>query len=67
MDTFLGLFLLGSIFAIYFCPTLIALFRGKRNVWSIGILNFFLGWTFIGWLISLIWAASYESPKEATA
>jgi Superinfection immunity protein/Short C-terminal domain len=49
-----GLFLLGA----YFFPTLIALIRRKSNAGAIFILNFFLGWTFIGWIVSLVWAVS---------
>jgi Superinfection immunity protein/Short C-terminal domain len=49
-----GLFLLGA----YFFPTLVALIRRKSNAGAIFILNFFLGWTFIGWIISLVWAVS---------
>ena len=34
--------------------------RKKRNLISIGLLNFFLGWTVIGWIIALIWAFAHE-------
>lgn len=46
---FLVLFL-----GIYFLPTIIGM--KKKNVVAIFVLNLFLGWTFIGWLIALIWA-----------
>lgn len=49
-----GIFLFGA----YFFPTLIALIRRKSNAGAIFILNFFLGWTFIGWIVSLVWAVS---------
>ena len=44
------------LIAIYFLPSLIALSRKKTNGAAIILLNFFLGWTFIGWIVSLIWA-----------
>lgn len=39
---------------VYMLPTLIGLHR--RNVLAIFILNLFLGWTGIGWVVALIWA-----------
>jgi hypothetical protein len=40
--------------AFYFLPSIIALARSKRNTLSIFILNFFLGWTLVGWVIALV-------------
>jgi hypothetical protein len=57
---FLPVFGFGFVF--YFLPTLIALARSKRNTLSIFLLNFFLGWTFIGWVIALVWAVKAEAP-----
>lgn len=45
---------------LYFLPSIIALYKGKRNAIAICILNLFLGWTFIGWVIALVWATTYE-------
>lgn len=54
---------LGMIFLIfciipYFLPTIIAFARKKDNAGGVFALNFFLGWTFIGWIAALIWALS---------
>ncbi len=46
----------GFGFVMYFLPTVIALLREKRNKLSIFLLNFFLGWSVIGWVIALVWA-----------
>ena len=46
------LFFLGFL---YFLPTILATRRG-HDVLPILLLNFFLGWTGIGWLILFIWA-----------
>ena len=43
---------------VYFLPTIIASRRGLKNVGSIAVLNFFLGWLGIGWVIALCWAVS---------
>jgi hypothetical protein len=40
----------------YFLPTIIAIIRRSSSTGGIFMLNFFLGWTFIGWIASLIWA-----------
>ena len=42
--------------SIYFLPTIVG--SKHRNVASIFILNLLLGWTFLGWVIALIWSAS---------
>ena len=39
--------------AIYFLPSLIAAARHTHNATGIFLLNLFLGWTGIGWLIAL--------------
>jgi hypothetical protein len=50
----------GCGFVMYFLPTLIALIRSKRDILAIGLLNFFLGWTLIGWVVALIWAVKTD-------
>ena len=44
--------------AAYFIPTAIAAFRGHHNTMAIFGLNLLLGWTFIGWVASLVWSLS---------
>lgn len=48
------------LFGLYFLPTIIAAARHKQNTMAIGALNFFLGWSFIGWIVALIWALSAD-------
>ena len=43
-------------FFVYWLPTIIAWSRGHHNLMAIGLTNFFLGWTFIGYIVALIWA-----------
>jgi len=52
----------GFGFVIYFLPTIVALVRHKRNVVSILLLNLFLGWTLIGWIVALGWASTLDAP-----
>jgi Superinfection immunity protein len=58
-STFIGLGYLAIALAIYFMPSIIG--SGKRNVGAIFILNLFLGWTFIGWVVALVWACCHDS------
>lgn len=53
-----GFIFLVIAFIAYFLPTFIASRRRHPNGTSIFLLNLFLGWTFIGWLVALIWSAS---------
>ncbi|MCP3471393.1 superinfection immunity protein [Bradyrhizobium sp. CCGUVB1N3] len=57
-DPFMGLIVLAILIGCYFFPTLIALGRRHRNTLAIFLLNLFLGWTFCGWIASLVWAAT---------
>jgi hypothetical protein len=47
---------------IHFLPTIIAALRNSRHIVLIFLLNLFLSWTVIGWIIALIWAFTSE-PK----
>lgn len=52
----------GFGFLLYFLPTIIAVVRSKRDTTAILLLNFFLGWTMIGWIVALVWAAKNDVP-----
>jgi hypothetical protein len=47
---------------MYFLPTIIAAIKSKHDTLAIFLLNFFLGWTVIGWFVALIWAAKNDAP-----
>jgi Superinfection immunity protein len=55
----------GFGFVLYFLPSIIALARSKRDAVSIFVLNLFLGWTAIGWVIALVWALRTDVPAVA--
>jgi len=46
------------IFTLYFLPFLIASLRQHKNILAVFLLNFTLGWTFLGWIIALIWSVT---------
>ena len=62
----LVLFLLVIVLPIYFIPSICASIREHKKFASIMVVNLFLGWTFIGWVIALAWAFSEDNRKEET-
>lgn len=56
------------LLAIYFLPTIIAVCQSHRNMVSIAVVNFFLGWTMVGWVVAVAWSlsnASVSKPEPA--
>ena len=43
---------------LYFLPSIVG--RHKINAEAIFVLNFFLGWTLIGWVAALVWAVAKD-------
>ena len=59
----LVLVLIGIVaFVIHFLPTLVAHNRQVKNFWWIFLINFFFGWTLIGWVVALVWALN-DRPR----
>ena len=44
--------------ALLFLPTLVARSRNHPNTLPIFLVNLFFGWTFVGWMVALIWAST---------
>jgi hypothetical protein len=63
MFFFLPIFGFGFLF--YFLPAILAFARNKRDTTSILLLNLSLGWTFVGWVIALVWALKQDVPAIA--
>ena len=42
--------------AVYFLPAIVAACRGHQNTAAIFILDLLLGWSFVGWVVALVWA-----------
>jgi hypothetical protein len=51
--------------AVYFLPTIVAWRRQHQSETAIMVLNLFLGWTFLGWLIALVWACTGNTKANA--
>lgn len=48
--------LVALVVVIYFAPTMTASHRWHKNTGPIMLINLFLGWTLIGWLVALVWS-----------
>lgn len=58
----LVLFILGIGLIFYFLPTIIAASRNHQNAGAIFALNLLLGWSFIGWIVALVWSFTNQNP-----
>ena len=59
MQELSGLLVIFIVLLLYFMPSVIG--STKRNAAAIFVLNLFLGWTFVGWVIALVWACTRDS------
>jgi hypothetical protein len=50
--------ILAGIGFTYFAPTIAAAGRDHDSIDGIAVLNLFLGWTLIGWVIAMSWACA---------
>ena len=52
-----------AVAVLYMVPWLIAIDRNHKDRVAIAVVNFFLGWTLIGWVISLAWAVKADCQR----
>lgn len=55
---------LSLIILAYLLPSLVAFARHHRNDNSICVINIFLGWTILGWIICLAWSFSSNVAEQ---
>lgn len=48
---------------MYFLPSIVGFVRKRDNLTAIAVLNTLLGWTLIGWVVSLVWALSNNAQQ----
>lgn len=53
------------VIVLYFLPWIEAYRRGHSKIEAIAVLNVLLGWTFIGWVIALVWACAENRKAKA--
>lgn len=51
---------------LWFLPSIIAIVRKVPNVGSVFVINLFLGWTLIGWIVALAMAVRTVPPPSPT-
>jgi hypothetical protein len=51
------------ILILYFLPFIVALMRSHRQTASVFVVNLFLGWSLIGWVVALAMAVSSQGEK----
>jgi len=52
--------LIAVISLFYLLPFAVAVGRGHTNTASIFVMNLFLGWTLIGWVVALAWSLAHD-------
>jgi hypothetical protein len=52
---------------IYFLPTIVASSRQHPSGCAIVVVNLFLGWTLVGWVVALAWALSHTPESSESA
>jgi hypothetical protein len=48
---------------LYFVPSLLGFGMKHKSSASILVVNLFLGWTFVGWVVALAWALMPEKQS----
>jgi len=57
-----GVLVVLLVAACYFLPAIVGFH--KRNSGAILVFNLFLGWTFVGWVLALVWACTKDSEMD---
>ncbi len=55
--------IVAAITLLYMLPWAVAVTRNRSNMAAIGLVNLLLGWSFIGWVVSLVMACGSE-PQQ---
>lgn len=53
--------LIGTLFIMYWLPTIIAIVRQAHSALGVFLVNFLLGWTVLGWVLALIWSLAADN------
>jgi hypothetical protein len=64
-DAVLTLLPVTMVLGLYLFPSLVAISRRHHQRAAIVALNLLLGWTLVGWVISLVWALT-ATPGATT-
>lgn len=64
MDILVFTIVFGIITYLYFVPSIIAVKRNHCNQVPIILLNLFLGWLFIPWVVAICWSTTAQRNQE---
>lgn len=59
-----GILILLVALAMYVLPTIVAMMRKHPQLAPIALVNIVLGWSFIGWIVALVWALTNPQPQQ---
>jgi len=62
--TLTDLVVLLFVAGLYLLPTIVAVVRLHHQTLAIFLLNMFLGWSALGWVVALIWSATRVEPRR---
>ena|SRR2546426_11747295 len=55
---------LALLAAAYFAPTIVAFMRHSKQRLPVLVLNLLLGWTFVGWVVSMVMAVGRTEGQD---
>ena len=62
MEVISYLIWLSVLGALYFLPSIVG--RKKKDFAAIFVVNLFLGWTLVGWVVALAWGIKHDFHEE---
>jgi hypothetical protein len=57
-------YIFAILLLIYLVPAFVATGRHHPNAAAIFLLDLFLGWTLIGWVVALVWSATHITKPQ---
>jgi hypothetical protein len=54
------------LIGLYFLPTIVAVVRKVANQGSVAVINCFLGWTLVGWVVALSMACRTSNMSDGS-
>lgn len=60
----MGFLFVVTTFLLYFVPLMVASKRKHHQIGAIAVINIFLGWTFIGWILALAMSLSAVKTQQ---
>jgi threonine/homoserine/homoserine lactone efflux protein len=64
LEVIVVMFIVLLVLFAYFLPTVMAEARGHQNSGMIFLANLLLGWTILGWIAALVWAATAVQTRR---